>query len=367
MGGSTVMKSKRRNMKKKYAIFIIAIAASKVTLAGCNLPQADQPQILTIEAVDTSTTAGTRKSTSTLVMVSSGSARTADITITTAGTIGSSYPTWSAGVTASAGDYTASFSGSADKSITATVKDDSGDCSDSKLLTVKVIDEAKVEIDIDSDAGYFKKVTDSVESALKKITGEDRVSSVSGKITGEFKLVDKYNNGSAAGVYANVSANMTAEFTDFEVNIPVIPAPIPGVPGVTMQFTVSATDISAGVSGSGTIDPSIATPGTLEVSADASATVGVGAVAAVAGNLLKITLSGGTTISGTAQIALTTNGETGSLDATGTVSNSDLVANYEIQASAFGSQWTLVDDSYTFENTSNSKSISGNIKKFGEA
>ena len=82
------------------------------------------------------------------------------------------------------------------------------------------------------------------------------------------------------------------------------------------------------------------------------------------GKLIVITVSGGTTVSGSAGIILNTTGKTASLDAVGTLANSNVLATYSVEASLLGHTWTPCSGNYTFENTANSVGISGTILTF---
>jgi len=335
---SQTLDEQRRNMKKTCTTLIIAIAISKVAFSGCNAPPADQPKILTMEAVDTSTTAGTRKSTSTLVMVSSGSARTADITITTAGTIGAGYPTCSAGVTASAGDYTASFSGSADKSVTATVKDDSGDCSASKSVSIDIVVESKVSGGWDFDGDKLKPIQDSINGAINKITGGtgDHVD-VSGSLAVEFKRVDKYNTGSSYGYYAYLDGTITGSFSDISITSPEFVI----VPGVSIALTGGFSASSISLNSKATWDQSLATEGTISGTVSGSTTASVGAKGVLGVSKIAsatITVTGSTTLSASGSI---------------TVNNQAVVASGSVGASDFtvqavGELETIIGDKELF-------------------
>jgi len=87
--------------------------------------------------------------------------------------------------------------------------------------------------------------------------------------------------------------------------------------------------------------------------------------AALVGEIVELTLSGSTTLSARANITLNVDGNSGSLDASGTLSNSDLVAAYKVEASVWGVDWTVCEDSYTFPDTANSVSVSGTLATFG--
>ncbi|MFH1777393.1 MAG: Ig-like domain-containing protein [Candidatus Omnitrophota bacterium] len=94
-----------------------------------------------LEAIDTNTTAeGTRKSTSTLVMVNTGD-RTADIILTIDSSLPPDYPKWSGtNVTGTDGSLTASYSGTSDSKVQCTVMEDY-----IESLRIDIIDELKYE------------------------------------------------------------------------------------------------------------------------------------------------------------------------------------------------------------------------------
>ncbi len=316
-----------------------------------------------LEAKDTSTTAeGTRKSDSTLVMVKEGTtARGATMTLSVDGvSLPSGRPTWSGtDITGDAGSLTATYSGTSDS--TGTAHTGLSDCD--QTISITIVDESKLTLDLDFNEGYLKDLMDKVKDALETITGSDSVADVNGAISGTIKYVDAYNDGEDYGIYVNVSSDLTASFEGISFSSPS--TPVPALPAVTMKFTASVTDISAGVTASGTYDESKAAAGNITGSVNASASVGVGAVAAVVGEVVKISLSGSTTLSADASVALNVAGKSCTVDASGTLSNSDLVASYKVEASVFGVDWTVSEGSYPFPDTANSVNVSGTIATFG--
>ena len=153
----------------------------------CNCAQAIT---VSLEAVDDSTAAGTRKSTTTLKMVNSGSPRTSTITATVSGTASSGYPQWSGiGVTGTDGDTDADYSGQADSTVSCTVMN-SGGSTASETVDIALVYDPDVTLSLDLDSSKLKAIKDKLNTCIGVFNTEQSASlTYGGSLSGKYNKV----------------------------------------------------------------------------------------------------------------------------------------------------------------------------------
>ena len=310
-----------------------------------------------VEAEDTSTTAGTRTSDETLVMVDSGVARDAKITLDVkGGSLPSSYPYWSGrGVTGQDGSLTANYSGTRDSTVNA----DTGlsGCSGNSV-SIDIVDENKSGINWEFNQGELKAIQDKIKGALDKISGGDVNLSVNGTLIMEFKRVDMYNDGSTYGYFADISGTVYAEFPDVSISTPDVP--VCGGLYVKLHGEVSESKIS--LTGSTSYDQSKKDEGSVGGSLTGSTTTSVGATASTGVDYVlqqSVSVTGSTTLSASGGIKLAGK----DIKAAGEIAAKDFTATVEGDLKVLGGKIKLFEATHDFD-CDVSKNVSTTIYTF---
>lgn len=316
-----------------------------VSWGANNCPPNSTFAITKLEAEDSGTTAGTRKSSSTLKMVNTGT-RSASITATINGTPKTGSPTWSgtAGITGTAGDMNATYSGQVDSTVTCNAENDEG-CSDSEAMNIKIVSELKYSRSWNFNEAKLKDIKDKINSAINKVkggTGENLT--VSGNMAVEFKRVDKYNDGSNYGYYGKLDGTISGSFSDISFTSPSFVI----ATGVSISLTGSFTASSIVIDADATYDQSKQNAGTLTGTISGSTTASMGAtaiigVANIAG--VSVAVTGSTKLTASGTIAL--NQET--VTASGTVGASKFTVTGVGQLETIFGTFEVVNETHIFD------------------
>ncbi len=277
------IKYKRNDVMRKitqigFMTLFVIFSICLVSWGANNCPPNSTFAITTLEAEDSGTTAGTRKSSSTLKMVNTGTG-SATITATINGTPKTGSPTWSGtAITETAGNMSATYSGQADSTVTCDAKNDEG-CSDSDTVDIEIVSELKYQKSWEFSEAKLAAIKDKINSAINKIkggTGENLT--VSGSMAVEFKRIDKYNDGSNYGYYGNLDGTITGSFSDISITSP----PFVIATGVSISLSGSFAASSMDINADATYDQSQQNAGTLTGTISGSTTASVGATAVMA-------------------------------------------------------------------------------------
>lgn len=305
-----------------------------------------------LEATDTNTTAeGIRKSTSKLVMVDTGT-RTADITLLVNGTLPYGYPKWSnTNVTGTAGNLTATYSGTSDSNVECTVIENYVES-----LKIDIVRECKFEDSWDFNEKTLKAIKDALNNVIKKISKKDVDLETSGTLSVEFKRVDKYNDGNNYGYFAYIDGTVTATFPDVEFYSPYLP--VPGLPTVKVAVGGGFSSSSMTFSGDTLYDESKANPGEVAGTLSASTTSEVDAKAKAAW-VLNAELKGSATLSASGGISKTGK----NINANYGVGVNDVALSGEVYIKAFGGEYGVWEGTHEF-NWNASKSGTAKLYSF---
>jgi len=338
-------------------------AAGEITLTADLEDESDSITAYIVEKEsitlkDTSTDAGTRETTSTLVMVYSDNDRTADIEFayTSSSASGDGYPTWSGtGITANDGDLTGAFSGgTGDYDVTITYANGA-----TENVTVEVVDEEKIEETWDLDSEKIEILQNKINSAISTISGGGGPQlNLSGTLDVELKFVDMHGVATQSGGYASITGTVTAEFPNVEFSSPEI---VLGSTGCKMKISAKISDSSMSLSANTNYDESKSSPGSVSGSITGTTTVSATATVGTLGDVVKVSLTGSTNLSANGEIAL----ESRSVELSGELSSSNLEADFSVDCDlGWVGEYELYSGDYTFDGTGVSKPFSKTLHDF---
>ena len=233
-----------------------------------------------INAKDTSTTAGTREAGEgeTLVMVKSNKDRKAEIEFkytASSPDVSSTYPTWTGtGLkNPTTGDEKVNFENGETSSpalITASYSQNG-----TKEVSIEVINEDKFDIELNDQNKYVKDAVDLANDIFSELYEEDNPFEVKAETKIETRKVDKFNDGTDYGVFIKAGGKLSVGAGSFKFETPSFPA---GPLGVTWSAKFESDGLTISGSASGVYDESKADEGSFlfEFTGSTTLTVGVG-------------------------------------------------------------------------------------------
>ena len=308
-------------------------------------------ELESLEVEDTSTSAGTRKGSS-LVMVYSDADRTATITASyvSGSSYGSDYPKWSGDGLQSPSDGDLSVNYSSDPNAVAgtasfgdavTLTYASGA---TETVTIEVVDETSFNVQVKSDDEWAEDMKDGINSIIAAITGDpDDFLSVSGAVGLSGKYVDLYNDASDFGNYLEGSGSISASFGQFSAETPNVPTPISGVT-VKAEFSFDALAVGVGVTG--VVDESTASGGSF--SGTISGTSGMSLTITVQAGIDKLCIQASGTVSSSISVTGDVTYTDPDIDLTVNVSASELKVEVDFTAKAGPFSCTLYSREYEY-------------------
>lgn len=309
-------------------------------------------ELESLEAEDTSTSAGTRMGDS-LVMVYSDTDRAATITATyvSSSSYGSAYPSWSGNglQSPSDGDLSVNYSSGANSYpdadvsspdvITVTYANGA-----TETISIEVVDETSFNVQVKSDDQWAKEMKDGINSIVEAITGDpDDFLSVSGQVSLNGKYVDLYNDASDYGNYLEGSGSISASFGQFSAESPNVPTPISGVT-VKAAFAFDALQVGVGVTG--VVDESTASGGSFSGSITGSS--GMSLTITVQAGVDKLCVQANGTVSSSIAVAGDITYTDPDIDLTINVSASELKVEIDFVAKLGPFECTLYSKEYEY-------------------
>ena len=252
----------------------------------------------------------------TLLFADDGKSRSVTFDITTNDSFIQGYPTWS-GVTAQDGSTSATASIKVDKTVTTNLTPNQ-----SKEIKIDFQDNDKTSVNISfTDGSAAKAVMDKLNYVLGLLKFKSTFSAPSESFKFEYEKVDKYNDGKTLGWKYSGKGSVSTSIGKVSSTVTVPTS----VPTAKATIVIASSGLEVKVSGSGTHDESLESPGSANLDISATTTITVTGALTVAYCGLKVDGSVGMYAQGGLK------SKTGSLYLEGKAGCSDV----EIQVSAY--------------------------------